>query len=57
VIAATPVAHVRGLARIREEADEVVCPHALEEIAVVGQAYDSFDLLDEWYVASLLAAH
>ena len=55
VIAATPVAHVRGLARIREEADEVVCPHALEEIAVVGQAYDSFDPLDEWYVASLLA--
>jgi predicted phosphoribosyltransferase len=56
VIAATPVAHVRGLARIREEADEVMCPHALEEIAVVGQAYDSFDPLDEWYVASLLAA-
>jgi putative phosphoribosyl transferase len=56
VIAATPVAHVRGLARIRDEADEVVCPHALEEIAVVGQAYDSFDPLDEWYVASLLAA-
>jgi putative phosphoribosyl transferase len=56
VVAATPVAHVRGLARIREEADEVVCPHALEEIAVVGQAYDSFDPLDEWYVASLLAA-
>jgi predicted phosphoribosyltransferase len=55
VIAATPVAHVRGLARIREEADLVVCPHALEEIAVVGQAYDSFDPLDEWYVASLLA--
>ena len=57
VIAATPVAHVRGLARIRDEADVVVCPHALEEIAVVGQAYDSFDPLDEWYVASLLAAH
>jgi putative phosphoribosyl transferase len=55
VVAATPVAHVRGLARIRHEADEVVCPHALEEIAVVGQAYDSFDPLDEWYVASLLA--
>jgi putative phosphoribosyl transferase len=55
VVAATPVAHVRGLARIRDEADEVVCPHVLEEIAVVGQAYDSFDALDEWYVASLLA--
>jgi predicted phosphoribosyltransferase len=55
VIAATPVAHVRGLARIRDEADEVACTHALDEIAVVGQAYDSFDPLDEWYIASLLA--
>ena len=27
----------------------------LEEIAVVGQAYDIFDPLDEWYVAGLLA--
>jgi predicted phosphoribosyltransferase len=57
VVAATPVAHVRGLARIRDEADAVVCPHALEEIVVVGQAYDSFDPLDEWYVAGLLSAH
>jgi predicted phosphoribosyltransferase len=55
LIAATPVGHVRGLARVREEADLVVCPHPLEEIAVVGQAYDIFDPLDEWYVAGLLA--
>jgi putative phosphoribosyl transferase len=55
LIAATPVGHVRGLARLREEADLIVCPHELEEIAVVGQAYDSFDPLDEWYVAGLLA--
>jgi putative phosphoribosyl transferase len=55
LIAATPVGHVRGLARIREEADVIVCPHPLEEIAVVGQAYDIFDPLDEWYVAGLLA--
>jgi putative phosphoribosyl transferase len=55
LVAATPVAHVRGLARIAAEADAVVCPHPLEELAVVGQAYDSFDPLDEWYVASLLA--
>jgi putative phosphoribosyl transferase len=55
VVAAVPVAHVDGLARLREEADEVVCPHPLEQIAVVGQAYDSFDPLDEWYVAGLLA--
>jgi putative phosphoribosyl transferase len=55
LVAATPVAHVRGLARLREEADAVVCPHALEEIAVVGQAYEMFEPLDEWYVAGLLA--
>jgi predicted phosphoribosyltransferase len=55
LIAATPVGHVDGLARLRQEADLVVCPHPLEEIAVVGQAYDSFDPLDEWYVAGLLA--
>lgn len=57
VVAAVPVGHVDGLARLREEADEVACPHPLEQIAVVGQAYDSFDPLDEWYVAGLLAGH
>jgi predicted phosphoribosyltransferase len=55
LIAATPVGHVHGLARLREEADLVVCPHPLEEIAVVGQAYEIFEPLDEWYVAGLLA--
>jgi putative phosphoribosyl transferase len=55
LVAATPVAHVDGLARLRDEADAVVCPHPLEQIAVVGQAYDIFDPLDEWYVAGLLA--
>lgn len=55
VVAAVPVAHVDGLSRLAEVADEVVCPHPLEQIAVVGQAYDSFDPLDEWYVALLLA--
>ena len=55
LVAATPVARVDGLARVREESDAVVCPHQLEEIAVVGQAYDIFEPLDEWYVAGLLA--
>jgi predicted phosphoribosyltransferase len=55
VVAATPVGHVDGLARVRAEADLAVCPHPLDELAVVGQAYDIFDPLDEWYVASLLA--
>ena len=48
-------ARAEGVARLREEADLVVCPHPLEEIAVVGQAYDIFDPLEEWYVAGLLA--
>ena len=54
VVAALPVSHVDGLRRLPEVADEVVCPHPLEQIAVVGQAYDSFDPLDEWYVGALL---
>jgi len=55
LVAATPVAQIAGLARVRELADEVVCPSPLEEIAVVGQAYDSFEPLEEWYIAGLLA--
>ena len=55
VVAATPVAHVRGLERVRAEADVVACPHPLGQIGVVGQAYESFDPLDEWYVSALLA--
>jgi predicted phosphoribosyltransferase len=55
VVAATPVGQADGLARLKAEADGIVCPNALEEITVVGQAYDSFDPLDEWYVAGLLA--
>jgi putative phosphoribosyl transferase len=53
-IAATPVAHPDGLARLRGEADAVVCPHELDQLAVVGQAYDCFEPLDEWYLAGLL---
>jgi hypothetical protein len=55
-VAATPVGHVAGLEHIGEESDLVVCPHPLEQIAVVGQAYDIFDPLDEWYVAGLLSS-
>jgi putative phosphoribosyl transferase len=55
VIAASPVGRRDGLDRLVAEADRVVCPHRLDEIAAVGQAYDSFEPLDEWYVAGLLA--
>jgi putative phosphoribosyl transferase len=54
VVAAAPVGAPRGLARVAAEADEVVCPHVIDELAVVGQAYDSFEPLDEWYVSGLL---
>jgi predicted phosphoribosyltransferase len=55
VVAATPVGRRDGLTRIAVEADLLACPHPLDELAVVGQAYDIFDPLDEWYVAGLLA--
>ena len=55
LVAAVPVGAPRGLQRVAAEADEVVCPHVVGELAVVGQAYDVFDPLDEWYVAGLLA--
>ncbi len=54
VTAAVPVAAPRGLERVRAEADAVVCPHVVEQLAVVGQAYHLFEPLDEWYVAGLL---
>ncbi|HVM17517.1 MAG TPA: phosphoribosyltransferase family protein [Gaiellaceae bacterium] len=54
VTAATPVGAPRGLARVAAEGADVVCPHVLEQLAVVGQAYELFDPLDEWYVAGLL---
>jgi predicted phosphoribosyltransferase len=56
LVAATPVGRPEGLERVGAEADVLVCPHRLDELAVVGQAYDIFDPLDEWYVAGLLAA-
>lgn len=55
LIAATPVGRLDGLARVRKEADLVVCARPLDEITAVGQAYDTFEPLEEWYVAGLLA--
>jgi predicted phosphoribosyltransferase len=55
VVAGTPVARADAIARLASETDQVVCPHRLEQIAVVGQAYDIFEPLDEWYLAGLLA--
>jgi predicted phosphoribosyltransferase len=54
-IVASPVGRSDGLQRLYAEADLVICPHRLDDIAAVGQAYSSFEPLDEWYVAGLLA--
>jgi putative phosphoribosyl transferase len=55
VIVASPVGRSDGLERLYAEADLVICAHRLDDIAAVGQAYSSFEPLDEWYVAGLLA--
>jgi predicted phosphoribosyltransferase len=55
VIAASPVGRSDGLERLHAAADLIVCAHRLDDIAAVGQAYSSFEPLDEWYVAGLLA--
>ena len=49
-----PVAAPRGLSRAAEVADAVLCPHVLEALEIVGQAYEDFEALDEWFVAGLL---
>lgn len=55
VIAASPVGRSDGLERLHAAADLVICAHRLDDVAAVGQAYSSFEPLDEWYVAGLLA--
>jgi putative phosphoribosyl transferase len=55
VVAASPVGRRDGLERLEADADVVVCANRLDDIAAVGQAYSSFEPLDEWYVAGLLA--
>jgi predicted phosphoribosyltransferase len=55
VVAATPVGRADGLERLHAEAAAVVCPHPLAELTAVGQAYESFDPLEEWFLAGVLA--
>jgi len=47
---------LQGLARVPHLMEQYLQrPGPLEELAVVGQAYESFEPLEEWYVAGLLA--
>jgi len=55
VVAAVPVAATEGLEHIRAEADDVVCPHALDYFLAVGVHYDVFRQVDDDAVADLVA--
>ena len=55
IVAAVPVAARQSLASIESEADEVVCPHVLDELESVGQWYRRFGQLDDGDVVRLLA--
>jgi len=54
VVAAVPVAPADSLELIRREADDVVCPHALEYFFAVGSHFASFGQLDDEAVIELL---
>jgi predicted phosphoribosyltransferase len=56
LICAVPVAAPDSLAKVRALADEVVCLHAPEDFAAVGQFYDNFDAVDDDEVAGILAS-
>lgn len=55
LICAVPVAAPDSLPRVQPLADEVVCLHAPEDFAAVGQFYEDFDAVDDDAVAAILA--
>lgn len=55
VVVAVPVAAAEGVRRLREAADEVVCPHSVGGGFAVGAYYDDFHQLTDAEVAALLA--
>ncbi len=55
LVAAVPVAPPEGVARMAEEADEVVCLSAPVMFQAVGQFYDDFRQLEDEAVCDLLA--
>ena len=54
VVVAVPVGAVESLYFLRREADEVVCPHALESFGAVGLWYDVFTQVEADEVVALL---
>jgi putative phosphoribosyl transferase len=55
LVAAVPVAPPEGVARLAQEADEVVCLFAPEVFYAVGQFYDDFRQVEDDEVIALLA--
>ena len=55
IIVAVPVGSIEAVARIRREADDVVCPLQPEDFQAVGQWYDDFAQTSDEEVRELLA--
>lgn len=54
IVVAVPVAARESVSDLRDEADEVVCPHAVNELWAVGLWYRDFSQVAEEEVLSLL---
>ena len=54
VVVAVPVAAAQTASRLRDEADEVVCPHELSRFGSVGAWYEDFDQVADDEVVALL---
>lgn len=56
IVAAAPVGARETVDLLRREADEVVCPHTLDDVGAVGLWYADFAQVDDEEVAALLRA-
>jgi predicted phosphoribosyltransferase len=54
LVVAAPVGSQRACASLREEADEVVCPHELRPFTAVGRFYERFDQTEDAQVERVL---
>ncbi len=54
VVVAVPVASTLGIALVRREADDVVCPHERSDFHAVGLWYDDFRQVEDADVVALL---
>ena len=54
VLVAVPVGAAQSIRALREEADEVICPFALDDFGAVGLWYDVFTQVDDAEVIAIL---